>query len=120
MSRSIPRAQPKPGSGYLQKTLRIIIETGHLAPGIQIGMAYAPIVILASHPALHGDRLAVHSQDTFEHCVRCPNQRLGLWESALVERGGQEQQRRLRSRVAQIPPQRLRARPRQSRQAIFP
>jgi hypothetical protein len=51
--------EAQPGCGDFQETLGGGIKARNLAPGVKIGVPGSPIMVLASDPIVHADRLTI-------------------------------------------------------------
>src|SRR5690606_29176933 len=90
-------------SDALEKGIRRVVEGGHLAPGILVGMARAPVVIFAAWPAIHRHAFAIHHQLAGEGDLRAADNGLCPWQTCRVEILRQEQDAAVVALVGQGP-----------------
>ena len=78
------RTEPQARGAELEEGPRTLIEPRHLAPGVVVGVAAPPVVVLAADPVGHRDRAAVDRERTAIARERQADERLGARHGGFV------------------------------------
>ena len=69
-----------------QQRIRRVVEAADLAERVVIGMAFAPVMVLAAYPVVNFEALAVDDEMPVEAHVGARYHRFGFRERPIVER----------------------------------